>query len=552
MAVLLTSCSVNYLTPSLSTVSLPVNCADSDSDLRNWNFYSEETLGGTTSQRFTRSSDIVAYTYGEHTSTTSNQLVLQNMFAYIADQPVTIRGEFNMSIGFSGGTLINDSTAFQIYTKIFKPDGTLVDTILSETVNVSNSNVVATNGRQTRFFTAMTLPASSCPLICYSRMQANKSVASPITLRTIYGEFFVTAGIDNSEIEVKDSNGTVVINNSNIDFGQVGTSLEKNLTFTIRNSGSSVLNLFGSQRVRIVGSPDFTVTTQPNATVAADGTTTFVVKLAPTGSIASPNATLSIINNDSDEGVFVLNLIGAAVPPPNIVVEQPLNTVIPDDGTKDFGSLTVGTAGPNVTFTVRNTGLGGLLLTNSPRVAISGHEDDFSVTATPGEFISAGGTTAFNVQFSPRQAGARAATMTIPNNVWGSKNPYVINLTGTGTGAVDMAVEQPTGTVIANGSTTNLGSTPYNTNFTKTFTIKNNGAVTMVLNGSPRVAVSGLDSDAFSVTVTPAASVAGLGSTFFNLQFNPKGMGVHTATLTIANNDLNDNPYIINVIATAT
>lgn len=76
-----------------------------------------------------------------------------------------------------------------------------------------------------------------------------------------------------------------------------------------------------------------------------------------------------------------------------------------------------------------------------------------------------------------------------------------------------------------------------------TFTITNTGNKDLILNGSPVVAVSGANAGDFTATLQPADSVAVGSSTEFQITFDPSVAGVHTATVTIANNDSDENPY---------
>ncbi len=78
---------------------------------------------------------------------------------------------------------------------------------------------------------------------------------------------------------------------------------------------------------------------------------------------------------------------------------------------------------------------------------------------------------------------------------------------------------------------------------TQTFVISNTGADPLSLSGSPRVEIGGTHAGDFSVTLDPAASVAGLSSDTFEVTFNPTATGVRSATISIVNNDSNENPY---------
>ncbi len=88
------------------------------------------------------------------------------------------------------------------------------------------------------------------------------------------------------------------------------------------------------------------------------------------------------------------------------------------------------------------------------------------------------------------------------------------------------------------GSTGTLGGT-----VTRTFTIANTGAGILSLTGTPRVQVSGSHAADFVVAVAPVSSVAANSSTTFQVTFDPSAVGLRTATISIANNDANENPY---------
>jgi hypothetical protein len=79
---------------------------------------------------------------------------------------------------------------------------------------------------------------------------------------------------------------------------------------------------------------------------------------------------------------------------------------------------------------------------------------------------------------------------------------------------------------------------------TRTFTILNTGSVALNLTGSPKVALSGTNATDFEVTVDPTSPVAATsGSTTFTVKFDPSGGGLRTATISISNDDTDENPY---------
>jgi len=114
----------------------------------------------------------------------------------------------------------------------------------------------------------------------------------------------------------------------------------------------------------------------------------------------------------------------------------------------------------------------------------------------------------------------------------------------------EIAVEG-NGTDIADGDTTpspadhtDFGTTSVSSGrVVRTFTIRNLSADALNLTGTPRVAVGGAYAADFIVTVQPATPVAAGGSTTFEVTFTPNAVGLLTATLSIANDDNDENPF---------
>ncbi|WP_309641253.1 choice-of-anchor D domain-containing protein [Flavobacterium sp.] len=120
---------------------------------------------------------------------------------------------------------------------------------------------------------------------------------------------------------------------------------------------------------------------------------------------------------------------------------------------------------------------------------------------------------------------------------------------------------QGNATNIADGDTT--PSTVDNTDFdlvsvgssvNKVFVIQNTGTGALNLTGaSPYITISGTNAADFSVSVIPVTPVAATsGTTTFEITFTPSAAGLRTATLTIANNDSDENPYNFNIQGTGT
>ena len=78
----------------------------------------------------------------------------------------------------------------------------------------------------------------------------------------------------------------------------------------------------------------------------------------------------------------------------------------------------------------------------------------------------------------------------------------------------------------------------------RTFTINNTGNEDLTLLGAPKVFVGGDHASDFSVSTHPLSPVVGGGSTTFEVTFGPSAKGVRSATITIENNDPDEDPYV--------
>lgn len=221
----------------------------------------------------------------------------------------------------------------------------------------------------------------------------------------------------------------------------------------------------------------------------------------------------------------------------------------------DFGSILLGNT-QDRTFTISNTGNAELTISGSPRVVISGtHAADFSLTSSPDASISPDGTTTFTIRFTPSATGLRTADLSITNND-SDESPYNFSIQGTGT-AREMNVTG-NGVSIADGDST--PSVTDDTDFgvsevgevgaTHTFTIENTGNATLSLSGTPRVVIGGTHAADFVVDTQPSATVAAGGNTTFVITFTAGDNGLRTATVSIDNDDTDENPYNFSIQGT--
>ncbi|OUR91297.1 hypothetical protein A9Q87_10955 [Flavobacteriales bacterium 34_180_T64] len=225
----------------------------------------------------------------------------------------------------------------------------------------------------------------------------------------------------------------------------------------------------------------------------------------------------------------------------------------------DFGNVDV-TAGTQVnTFTIQNTDAGTLTI---GAITFSGtHAADFSVTSSPAASIVGIGSTTFDITFNPSALYLRTATVSIVNDD-SDENPYTFDIQGTGTTTIQEMNLIGNSISIVDGDTT--PSVTDDTDFgnvdlasgtnVNSFTIENLGTVNNLLltGASPYVVVSGTHAADFTITAIPTTPITASSSTTFDITFNPSALGLRTATLTIANDDADENPYNFDIQGTGT
>jgi hypothetical protein len=144
---------------------------------------------------------------------------------------------------------------------------------------------------------------------------------------------------------------------------------------------------------------------------------------------------------------------------------------------------------------------------------------------------------------------------TIPNFI-GSGMDATISYSGGDGNDVVLTVHGPEISLWGNGETIYRDDSAYRANHTdfgrvkvdggtvvRTFTISNTGNLPLNLDGSPLVALSGPDAAAFTVTAAPNTPVTAGTSTTVQITFDPSATGEFTATVSIASDDRNEDPY---------
>lgn len=328
-------------------------------------------------------------------------------------------------------------------------------------------------------------------------------------------------------------------------------------TYTIQNTSTTAPLQIGAVTFSGVAAGDYAVTVAPSASVPAGGSTTLEVTFTPSANGAR-NAAISIANNDTDESPFNFNITGNGITVgPEMDVQGNAVSIVDGDATPsladwtDFGSTSVG-VGVNRPYTIYNTGTTPLIL---GAISFGGaNAGDFTVITPPASPVAAGGSTNFIVRFTPSAAGLRSATISIANND-SNEAPYNYSIQGTGT-EQEIDVQGNLTSIVDGDATpttadwTDFGSTDVTTgSLTRTFTIRNSGTLPLTVGA---ITFSGANAADFSVTISPNPSIAAGNSSNVTVTFDPSGVGLRTATMSIVNNDSDENPYNFAIQGTGT
>jgi hypothetical protein len=100
-------------------------------------------------------------------------------------------------------------------------------------------------------------------------------------------------------------------------------------------------------------------------------------------------------------------------------------------------------------------------------------------------------------------------------------------------------------TAIADGGSYDFGSKLLSSNTDIVFTIQNSGTSALTL--TTPITIGGTNADQFSIQAQPTSPVAAAGSTTFTIRFSPTSTGSKSASISIGNNDSNENPYDLTI-----
>ncbi len=232
------------------------------------------------------------------------------------------------------------------------------------------------------------------------------------------------------------------------------------ITYDVSNSGSETLTLSGLT----LGTPtnaSFGSTSIDTASVASGGTENDAISITFTPSSTTDGATFTVpfsfTTNDADDGTdettFNVTISGTINAEAEIsdLTSSTTNTVA-DGGSDAQGTVASGSA-QTLTYTITNTGTADLTVATP----ISSGASNVTVNSisAPGSttVAAAGGTTQFNVQYTPTAAGAFSFGLSFVNSD-ADEDPFNFTVSGMATQAPGFSQAIAPGTILADGTAT--------------------------------------------------------------------------------------------------
>ncbi len=373
------------------------------------------------------------------------------------------------------------------------------------------------------------------------------------------------------------------------DFGQIdATGANTTRTFTIQNLGEVPLNL-GAITITGASAADFSITTSPSAVIAPGASSTMVVQFTPSA-VGLSVATINIANDQATKNPYTFAISG--------VGSLGVTTLVPSiaNNCETFESATgvIWTGGARPAFNVSGSptsySVNNIQAASTSNINLSTYHN--ATITFDYKALGYTGTEGFMVRFSDN-AGASyitlatyqvetdfnlsaqgMITLTVEDTGVSPYNfslgtarfriesignaatdlLYFDNVCISGVGKQAFAIKGNNTSITNNDKTpsltdhTSFGDVNNGSTLVRTFSIENPGGVHYNLTGTPIVAVSGADAASFVVTAVPSASkIYGQQTTTFQVTFSPTRLGMHHATITIANDTSTNNPFVFDI-----
>ncbi len=222
------------------------------------------------------------------------------------------------------------------------------------------------------------------------------------------------------------------------------------------------------------------------------------------------------------------------------VLEEEVIELANDVSTLSFGNEGIESS-KSIPVRIWNAGLGDI---RNLSISVTGENaSDFEIDDAPPTTIQSNESKTYEVFFSPKGRGPRAATLNITSND-PDDGAIAISLRGNGIDVPQISVTS--GRLRLENDTSNLsfGLVARDASKVITFVIKNEGGSSLD-NLSARI--GGKDLDDFAIVQHPVGSLMPGKTTALEVLFDPDSSGMKRAEVMIKSNDGDDNPFVVHV-----
>jgi hypothetical protein len=309
---------------------------------------------------------------------------------------------------------------------------------------------------------------------------------------------------------IQDTAGSTAL--PSYDYGSRGIGTSTPYTFTLRNTGNTILTNTNSQTVTGVDAGDFIRSSSCPASLNPNQTCTIQVNFDPTA--GGPRAATLTVNT-GNAGPVSTNLQGIGLVPTFIPKLQDTAGAVDLPNYTFSGTVGVGEPFvPSYTFTLRNEG--NAILTGTNIQSITGPDaDDFTRSSACPASLGPNGTCQITITFNPNDPGAKVAALEVATANGGTAT---VNLDANAAAGVFQTTIQNTAGDTDLPSyqfpdTIGLGNSQY------VFTVRNTGNVNLQNVGTQTI--TGTDADQFSRVTSCGAVLAPNGTCTVTVGFNP-------------------------------
>lgn len=353
------------------------------------------------------------------------------------------------------------------------------------------------------------------------------------------------SGSDSFEIQVSDGNGgtdNITVNVTVDNLAPVFTSASA--ASVTENTTGTVLNVDAEDG----GSSDggissYSISGGADAAFFSINTTTGELSLDAALDFERPS-------DDNSNNEYIVEVTANDGEIKNNVTSQSITITI-DDATEAPVATTNAVSGVTSSAATLNgtVGTGGgpdATITFEYYETAAGSGSSTSVNATPNTVTSASGT-AVTADLAGLSPNTQYTFEVISTTDEGTTRGGELSFATAGVPEADVFAEtSPSRTAIADGGSFDFGSVDLGATATQTFTVENNGSADLTISG-----ISSSGSSDFQVTSSPSTNtVAPNDQVQLEVQFTPSGTGARSFSISVSNNDPDENPYDVTVAGT--